>query len=545
MISLTPFRALFTVGVAIWLCMACARPIRANQPSQRAAQRDSVPVFQTADACLACHNGLSTTSGEDVSIGSDWRGSMMANAAHDPYWQASVRRETIDHPDAAADIEDRCAACHLPMARARAASMNRKGQVFAHLSPRLRMRSESRLAQDGVSCTICHQISGRNLETADSFNGGFAIERESILGPFTVDAGRAMVMQSATDYRPVEATHVRKSELCATCHTQFTRALGPHGEIIGALPEQTPFLEWRRSAFRDQQSCQSCHMPVVQESIPIASVLGTPREGLARHVFRGGNFFVLGMLNRFRADLGVQAISSELQMALRHTINQLQTDTAAVSVAQTDRAGNRLDIEVVITNLTGHKLPTGFPSRRAWIHLAVRDAAGRAIFESGAISADGRIAGNDNDEDPQRFEPHYATIRRGDEVQIYESIVGDVNGNVTTGLLSGVRYVKDNRLLPEGFDKGTAEPDIAVIGDAARDADFSGGRDRVHYTVDLPDATSPITIEVELRFQPVGFRWARNLADYTSAETRQFGRYYDVMSSTSSIVLAHAATSVK
>ena len=64
-----------------------------------------------------------------------------------------------------------------------------------------------------------------------------------------------------------------------------------------------------------------------------------------------------------------------------------------------------------------------------------------------------RSAGNDNDADPSRYEPHYSEIRSADQVEIYESILGDENGHVTTGLLAGVRYLKDNRLLPDGFDK--------------------------------------------------------------------------------------------
>jgi hypothetical protein len=59
-------------------------------------------------------------------------------------------------------------------------------------------------------------------------------------------------------------------------------------------------------------------------------------------------------------------------------------------------------------------------------------------------------------------------------VQIYESILGDAGGAVTTGLLSGAQYLKDNRLLPHGFDKQTAEPDIAVRGEALSDPDFTG-----------------------------------------------------------------------
>ena len=34
-------------------------------------------LFVTADRCMACHNGLVTQSGQDVSIGVDWRASMM------------------------------------------------------------------------------------------------------------------------------------------------------------------------------------------------------------------------------------------------------------------------------------------------------------------------------------------------------------------------------------------------------------------------------------------------------------------------------------
>ena len=50
--------------------------------------------------------------------------------------------------------------------------------------------------------------------------------------------------------------------------------------------------------------------------------------GLARHTFLGGNFFMLRMLNRYRAELGVEAPPQELERRQRCTIAQLQTDTA-------------------------------------------------------------------------------------------------------------------------------------------------------------------------------------------------------------------------
>ena len=85
----------------------------------RSADKQKTPhaEFHTSERCLACHNGLTTPDGKDVSIGFDWRSSIMANSARDPYWQASVRREDIDHPESKAEIEDGCADCHMPMAR--------------------------------------------------------------------------------------------------------------------------------------------------------------------------------------------------------------------------------------------------------------------------------------------------------------------------------------------------------------------------------------------------------------------------------------------
>src|SRR5262249_32617107 len=137
--------------------------------------------------------------------------------------------------------------------------------------------------------------------------------------------------------------------------------------------------------------------------------------------------------------------------------------------------------------------------------------------------------------------PHYREIRSADEVEIFESILGDVNGQVTTGLLNGVRYLKDNRVLPHGFDKRTAEADIAVQGDAADDPAFTGGRARVRYSVPV-QGDGPFAVEVELLYQPIGFRWAQNLKSYGAAlEPRRFTGYYDAMALSATATLARAS----
>jgi hypothetical protein len=281
-------------------------------------------------------------------------------------------------------------------------------------------------------------------------------------------------------------------------------------------------------------------MPAVEGPAPITRVLGDPREGVRRHVFVGANFFMLRMLNRFRDDLAVAAPSLDLDRSALHTIRFLQNEAASVAVERTALAGSTLAVDVSVRNLSGHKLPTGYPSRRAWVHLVVRDGQHRVVFESGALTASGAIAGNDNDRDASTFEPHYREITSAGQVQIYESVMADAAGAPTTGLLRGVRYLKDNRLLPDGFDKTTAAEQIAVVGDARGDDDFRGGGDRVRYRVAVSAAEGPFSVEAELRYQPIGFRWAQNLTQYGAAEAQRFVRYYDSLSSASSEVLARS-----
>jgi hypothetical protein len=511
------------------------------------AHREPALHFQTSDRCVACHNGLSTPAGEDISIGFDWRPSMMANSSRDPYWQASVRRESIDHPESRAVIEDECSVCHMPMARYESKLNGREGEVFSHL-PFDPGKPADRLAADGVSCSLCHQISKEKLGARESFVGRFVIDPASpeggrpVYGPFKTEAGQTRIMRTSSGgFRPTEAEHIRQSEVCATCHTLFTKALGPQGKVIGELPEQMPYQEWLHSEFREQKSCQSCHMPVVKDETPISKVLGKPRKGVSRHVFVGGNFFMQRMLNRYRDELSIAALPNELASAAERTAAYLQSQAARIAIDRVDIRGGRLVAEVSVENLGGHKLPTAYPSRRVWLHVVVRDRNKRIVFESGSLNPQGSIQGNDNDADPARFEPHYTEISSSDQVQVYESIMADQAGSVTTALLSAVRYVKDNRLLPHGFDKQTADKDIAVHGSAFDDADFTGAGDQVRYSVTLGDAQGPFQIEAELWYQPISYRWAANLKPYNAEEPRRFSRYYDAMGSASAVMLVRAS----
>lgn len=503
-------------------------------------------AFHTSARCMACHNQLVTPKGQDVSIGIDWRSSVMANSSRDPYWQASIRRETIDHASVTRDVQDECSVCHMPITRYEAKSRGEKGEVFAFL-PFPAKNQQAARAEDGVTCSVCHQISKTNLGTRESFSGEFVInppvakDDHPEYGPFVITPGRQLIMQSSTGgFRPTQAEHIRDAALCGSCHQLYTTARGEGGKAIGSLPEQMPYLEWLHSDYPGKYTCQQCHMPEVPEETDISSVWGTPRAGLHQHVFVGDNFFMQSMLNRYRDELDVAALPQELTAAAQGTLEFLHTQAAKLELRNVEVAAGKLQADVYVENLTGHKLPTAFPSRRAWLHFLVTDRNGRTVFESGKINADGSIVGNENDADKTKYEPHYREITNAEQVEIYEDILGDSEGRVTTGLLNGIKYLKDDRLLPHGFDKQTAVPDVAVIGDALDDPNFVGGSDLVRYSVPLGAAEGPFHVEAELWYQPIGFRWAHNLEPYQAMEPQRFVSWYNAMSTETGTVLAKA-----
>ena len=506
--------------------------------------------FRSSDRCLACHVGMKTSTGEDYSIGFDWRASVMANSSRDPYWQGSIRRETMDHPEAKQHIQNECTFCHMAGIRLADRDAGRETHAFSHFPFQKvsgKTSQSQRLAQDGVTCSVCHQIEKEGLGTDATFNGNVVVSKavredeRPEYGPFDPDHGHQTMMHSSTGgYLPVHSDHIRDSALCGSCHTLYTEPIVPGGAKLPRFPEQMPYLEWQHSDFEKKQTCQQCHMPEVKEPTPVTALYGPMREGARRHVFVGANFLLAELLNDHRDDLAVAALPEELKAANARTREFLQTQAAKVTIQSVDSMPGKVVIEVLAQNLSGHKLPTAFPSRRAWLHVMVKDEKGNVVFESGKLRPDGSIVGNANDEDPLKFEPHYREITKPDEVEIFEPILADSQGRVTTGILNAARYAKDNRLLPAGFDKASADGDIKVVGNAAEDPGFTDRGSLVRYVVPTGAAVGKLTILAELWYQPIGYRWAHNFAPYKASEPQRMVKYFEGAASDTAIVLAKA-----
>lgn len=502
--------------VAAGCAPAATQAMPTDQPAEPGALLNvKGALFSTSGQCSACHTGLKTAGGMDISIDTDWRSTMMANAARDPYYRASVRRETLANPQYKEFIQDKCSTCHVPMAHFTTAAGGGKTAmlddgVFASTHP------DHALAMDGVSCTLCHQIQPEGLGTADSFSGGLAFDEtaatgdRALFGQFAVAENWVTVMQAASGFVPAQASHTAQSALCATCHNLFTPYITNDGKISAELfPEQTPYTEWENSDFVDKQSCQDCHMPDAGEAVAISTVNPEKRSPFRQHTFIGGNQFMLSLLQANGDALEVTALDEQFEQTLQLTEQQLSAKTATIHLTP-ELEGQVLNLGVSIENLTGHKFPTSFPSRRVWLHVLMTDQNGAVVFESGAWDPNGAIPGNINDQDSFQFEPHYERITQPDQVQIYETIIGDPNGAATTTLLRAQRYLKDNRLLAAGMDKTALPAEIAVVGEAGQDVDFAAGGDSLVYQIQL-SGQGAYQVTVELLYQSIGYRWAENL----------------------------------
>src|SRR4051794_23472553 len=99
-LSVLEMKRILLLATTLWLLTIAAAWPHAQTPAAKPVVKahQNLNLFSHSDNCIACHNNLAGPAGADVSIGTTWRSTMMANSARDPYWQASVRRETIDHP---------------------------------------------------------------------------------------------------------------------------------------------------------------------------------------------------------------------------------------------------------------------------------------------------------------------------------------------------------------------------------------------------------------------------------------------------------------
>ena len=487
-------------------------------------------AFSTSGNCAFCHNtdfGANTLKGKDVSQSSQWRSTMMANAFKDPFFRAKVDAElaSVKNKDVQKVAADLCLKCHAPLGSTQASFESKLGTYTFETA------SADALAHDGVSCTVCHQIQPDNFGKPESYAGGYLIKNDRLIfGPYKdVFTGP---MSNHEDFTPMYGAHISKSELCATCHTVITPKLSESDEVKGVFFEQTPYLEWKNSVYPESDiHCQSCHMPATEEPVDVASRPPwdtTKRAPFFFHQFVGGNATLQKIFSKNVDALNLNSGSSFYESKMKETESNLKDISVSLG-AEASLSGSAMEVKVKLENQAGHKLPSGIPFRRMWVHLTVKDENGKTVFESGGYDKDGNIIGQD-----KNYETHYDIITSQDQVQIYEAVMSDSKGSSTFGLLKADKYLKDNRLPPSGFtSKHPSYDTTAIYGNAKDDPDFNknskgeegSGSDIIKYKINNLQG-SKFVVEVEVLYQSLNPAMLTYFEKYETSHTTLFINAY-------------------
>jgi len=484
--------------------------------------------FMASGNCYGCHgpdefnNYASVDSqGNDVNVMDDWRSTMMANSARDPFWKAKVSHEISVNPANQSALEDKCTSCHAPMGRYDKFLMGEGHFSMAELAM-------DPIAQDGVSCLACH------MQSADSlgflFSGELKFDTNNVIyGPYGDVFGSPMT--SFVGFEPLLGVHINDAGLCAGCHTLITETADLEGNLTGdEFVEQATYHEWLNSVFNTNTnpdggiSCQSCHIPRIDDAVVISAnyLFLNGRSPYGLHHMAGANSYMLGLLRDNSLQLGLTASAAQFDSTIARTNRLLTQNTLLLEANVEERDLDTARIAVKLTNLGGHKFPSGYPARRAFVELTVRDANDNVLFQSGGWDESYEVNGHD-----ASWEPHYDVIRNPGQAQIYEMVMGDVNGDRTTVLERGKLALKDNRLTPLGFTTSHQSYDTTLIaGVPASDIDFNrdaqgiegSGSDVVHYHVPMNGFSGLIRVQAKVWYQSAPPRYMEEMFEYNTPD---------------------------
>ncbi len=536
-----------TIALATCILLFSMIPIRKNNASFHSQEewnnflrntslippQDSTHLFPIARRCIGCHgydpqmNAMVDWQGNDINVYDDWSTSMMANSAKDPFWRAKVSHEIMINPNHKPDLETKCTSCHAPQGHF--TSILRGGEHYTINDMIL-----DSIGLDGVSCGACHMKSIENLEHL--FSGEANYDTSGVIfGPYIMPF--AAPMNSFVGFNPVYSEHIKNSGICASCHTLFTESVDLDGEFTGnTFAEQATYHEWLNSDFDDEgatpQSCQSCHMPSLEDDIVISAnyLFLSPRSPFALHDLIGANIPMIKMIQANKEVLNIDAADKHFEETIAKTLTMLQENSLDIKLTFEGMEEDSISFDLLLTNKAGHKFPSGYPSRRVFVEFTVVEEFGDTLFSSGVADAEHRLPGHD-----QRYESHYELINNTDQVQIYEYVIGDVNGDVTTILEQAFQGLKDNRLPPRGFTTGHSVYDTTQIyGQALIDSNFNkidekqgSGTDKIRYQVGLNGYTGIVNVSAKIYYQALPPRWLDPMFETQSAEIDTFRRMYN------------------
>ncbi len=310
------------------------------------------------DGCAECHT--------DAFAG--WKASAHSFASFDdPVYRVAVERLRKERGTRESRM---CAGCH-DVALLVDGAMDHE------------IRPDDPRAHAGVSCRVCHGITGVRPDG----NGSFDLDGSAVPVPRQGDP-ESLRLHRERIARPI----LRDSSFCLGCHKSFLdHSTGNTSHLVG----QDDASPWKRSAYAGSHAaridaedvpetdCRGCHMPRVPAN---AGDPGAKNGTIASHAFLGGHTWMASIqrdpeLRRRAEDFLSGSARIDVVGLIREDGSQHYLGSDPLEV----REGERLVLDVSVKNLrTGHRFPGGvMDAQDTWVELTVRDARGALVAEAG------------------------------------------------------------------------------------------------------------------------------------------------------------------
>lgn len=447
--------------------------------------------FGKISSCKVCH---SKTGAGEADPYFSWEGGMMAQAVRDPIYRAAL---TIANQDVDG-VGEFCWRCHTP-----------KGWLEGRSTPADGSQLEPEDVH-GVRCDVCHRLADPLGDEAKKLvkdvppgygNAMMVADTEKVMGgPYGDYAGKM-------PHKVIKSDFHASGQLCGVCHDVsnplFAKDVKTQKPYEFGHIERT-FSEWSLSAFAEkgpEGSCQSCHYKAVEGGARAARFKAKKRDHFVTHGPVGGSTWVQDAtayiwkddVNKKALDAGKNRARALLKTAANLDITIKGKDVAVLR----------------ITNLTGHKLPTGYPEgRRMWVNAAFVDAKGQTIKEIGAY---GEKAGTVSGKTVKAM-----TLLEPESTTVYESLPAISEEQAKkTGKDAGPSFhfvlndiiAKDNRIPPEGFVNSTFEEHLcAPVG-----ATYADGQNYDDVELKLPGGCAKV--KVKLMYQSMSWEYLKFLVE--------------------------------
>jgi len=448
--------------------------------------------FAKVQQCQMCHGG---TKNGDADPFFSWQGGMMAQAAKDPVFRATLAIAEQDVPG----VGEFCFRCHTPRGWLEGRSTPSDGSAL------------NREDMYGVSCDICHRLvdpqSDRSRELIEHIPPGYG-NAMMVADPENIVRGPYADAQGAMPHRTEKSEYHASSKLCATCHNisnpllaEDVKTQPPHA--FGHI-ERT-YSEWVLSDYAKrgkEGTCQSCHYEQVDGGGQASRFGSQHRDYFVKHGPVGGSTWVQDVtwLLWDGQDMDKKAFEASKKRALALLQKAAKLELTKTSDKQ---------LKLRITNLTGHKLPSGYPEgRRMWVNTKFFDAAGNIIKETGKYDQTQDTIFGKTVTVPTIIEPEGTTVYEclpgmsTEQAKKYNKTPGKSFHFVLNDMI-----VKDNRIPPEGFSHAAFKEHLsAPVGATYGDGQYW---DDIEY--DLPEKC--VKIEVRLMYQSASWEYIKFLAE--------------------------------